>query len=96
MPKARLMAAEPLSPELVLVSPDLREEALGSLPPIDPDALFVVARPPAPAHAPAPPERNAPLPMAVAAYTVEALIFGAARAAAMVAVIALVAFLLAR
>ena len=86
------MAAEPLSPELVLVSPDLREEALGSLPPIDPDALFAVARPPAPA----PPERKTPLPMAVAAYTVEALIFGAARAAAMVAVIALVAFLLAR
>ena len=44
--------ARSISPELVLVSPELREHALGLLPALDPDALFVV--PPRPA-APLPP-----------------------------------------
>jgi hypothetical protein len=39
-----------ISPELVLVSPELREQALRLLPALDPDALFEVAsRPTAPA-----------------------------------------------
>jgi hypothetical protein len=84
-----MAAAEPISPELVLVSPDLRERALGSLPSIDPDALFVVA--PRPLREP---QRS--FAMALAAYVAEALFLGALRAAAMIAVIVLVAFLLAR
>ena len=48
------MAAEAhaISPELVLVSPELREHALRLLPPLDEDALFTI--PPRPA--PPPPE----------------------------------------
>ena len=84
--------AHDLSPELVLVSPDLRERALRTLPARDPDALFAVAPAPAP---PIPPE-HASLPAALAAYVAEALLFGALRGAAMIAVIALAAFLLAR
>jgi hypothetical protein len=48
-------AAQPISPELVLVSPELREHALRLLPALDPDALFAVA--PAPA-APSPEPRQ--------------------------------------
>ena len=52
--------AQPISPELVLVSPELREHALRLLPALDPDALFAVPprplasppRPPAPKPAP--------------------------------------------
>lgn len=44
--------ARSISPELVLVSPELREHALGLLPALDPDALFVV--PPRPAAPPPP------------------------------------------
>jgi hypothetical protein len=82
-------ALQQISPELVLVSPDLRERALESLPAVDPDALFLV--PPRP-----PVERAAPLPMAIAAYLAEALLLGALRGAALVALIAIAAFLLAR
>jgi hypothetical protein len=91
------MAAEPLSPELVLVSPDLRERALATLPALDPDALFTL-RPRARPHLVAvpPPERRPPLPVALATYTAEAVLFGALRGAAMFAVIAIAAFLLAR
>jgi hypothetical protein len=85
--------AEPLSPELVLVSPDLRERALGSLPDLDPDALFVIPPRPAPPPAEMRPER---LPVALAAYTAEAVVWGALRGVAMFAVIAATAFLLAR
>ena len=49
--------AQPISPELVLVSPELREHALRLLPALDPDELFAVA--PRPAAAP-PPRRHAP------------------------------------
>jgi hypothetical protein len=52
VPKSSVMtaaASQQLSPELVLVSPDLRATALESLPAIDPDALFVVEPRPAPA-----------------------------------------------
>jgi hypothetical protein len=82
-------AVHPISPELVLVSPELRERALASLPSIDPDALFLV--PPRPEV-----DARAPLPMAIAAYVAEALFLGAVRAFALVAVIAIAAFLLAR
>ena len=46
--------ARSISPELVLVSPELREHALGLLPALDPDALFVVPARPAAPPAPAP------------------------------------------
>jgi hypothetical protein len=100
MPKPRVMVAEPISPELVLVSPDLRERALRSLPVLDPEALFAVEPRPAPSP-PAlalvpPPERRAPLPMALAAYAAEAVVLGALRGTAMFLVIAVAAFLLAR
>lgn len=97
-------AAHPISPELVLVSPELREHALRLLPAIDPDALFEVD----PRPAPPPelherprlvlvePERRTPLPVALAAYATEAVVLGALRAAGLTAAIMVVAFLLAR
>jgi hypothetical protein len=98
--------AHPISPELVLVSPELREHALRLLPAIDPDALFEVeARPTAPEpQAPlerprlilVEPQPRAPLPVAVAAYATEAVVLGALRAAGLTAAITIVAFLLAR
>jgi hypothetical protein len=105
--------AHEISPELVLVCPELREHALTLLPALDPDELFAVepAPPrvpdpprlvlvePEPERAPVPelePERRAPLPVALAAYTTEALLLGAVRGAALTAAIAVVAFLLAR
>jgi hypothetical protein len=117
MPKAEGMGvavAHEISPELVLVCPELREHALTLLPALDPDELFAVepgpAQPqaprlvlvtPAPDPAPAPvpgarPERPAPLPVALAVYTTEALFLGAVRGAALTAVIAALAFVLAR
>jgi hypothetical protein len=102
--------AQPISPELVLVSPELREQALRLLPAFDPDALFQVdARPTAPL-APEParvplerprlilvePQQRAPLPVAVAAYATEALVLGALRAAGLTAAITVLAFMLAR
>jgi hypothetical protein len=97
VPKSSVMtaaASQQLSPELVLVSPDLRATALESLPAIDPDALFVVE--PRPAPAPPAPERRAPLPMAIAVYVAEALFLGAIRGALLFLVIAVAVFLLTR
>ena len=99
--------AQPLSPELVLVCPELRERALTQLPPIDPDALFQVERRPvvrAVAGSPlliAEPPRvglrpRPPLPVAVAAYATEALLFGAVRGAALVTAVGVAAYVLAR
>jgi len=52
MPKRRSMGAavaHPISPELVLVCPELREHALTLLPQVDPEGLFSVEpRPAAP------------------------------------------------
>ena len=109
MPKSTVMAvAEPISPELVLVSPDLRERALVALPAVDAEALFVVA-PRAAQLAPAPEQETAPDPHAVPelaprypfavaflSYVGEAVLLGALRGAAMVAAVAVVAFVLAR
>jgi hypothetical protein len=81
--------AEPISPELVLVSPELRERALDALPAIDAEALFVVAPR-------AVPERRASLPVALAAYLGEAVVLGALRGVLMFGLIAVAAFLLAR
>jgi len=106
--------AHEISPELVLVCPELRAHALTLLPALDPDELFAVR--PAPRPTPvAPvvepprlmlvepgrtvgvdPEPRPPLPLALAAYTTEALFLGAVRGAALTAVIAAVAFVLAR
>jgi hypothetical protein len=111
--------AHEISPELVLVCPELRAHALTLLPTLDPDELFrvepapppsaavdpprlVVFQPPRPAlvepprPVPVQPERRAPLPVALAAYTTEALLLGAVRGVALTAVIAAVAFVLAR
>ena len=99
--------AQPLSPELVLVCPELRERALAQLPPLDPDALFAVdrrpAQPPVERARPVvvqPPPRSrpqrAPLPVAVAAYATEALLVGAVRGAALITAIGVAAYLLAR
>jgi hypothetical protein len=90
VPKPTVMVvAEQISPELVLVSPELRERALEALPAIDAEALFVVAPRPAP-------EKQRSFAMAFAAYLTEAVVLGALRGAAMFAVIAIAAFLLAR
>ena len=105
-------AAQPLSPELVLVCPELRERALAQLPPRDPDALFAVDRPlagqpvgrprpvdaqPPPLQPPPPrPRPHPPLPVAVAVYATEALLFGAVRGAALVTAIGVAAYVLAR
>jgi hypothetical protein len=106
-----LADAHPISPELALVCPELREQALRLLPPLDPDALFDVEPRPASSAPPArprlvvlqpqpqrqpKPEPKAPLPLAVAAYATEALLLGALRAVGLTAAIALVAFVLAR
>jgi hypothetical protein len=89
--------AHPISPELVLVSPDLRAEALASLAEPDPDALFRVPPRAQPRLVLVPPPEPRPaLPVAVAAYFAEALFLGAVRGAAMVAAIAVAAFVLAR
>lgn len=112
MPKTSgmgLAAGQPLSPELVLVCPELRAQALELLPARDPDALFRVdprrasQRPelrlvPPPREDLAEPEREqqASRPLAVAAYFAEALVLGTLRGAAMIATVATVAFLLAR
>jgi len=119
--------AHEISPELVLVCPELRAHALTLLPTLDPDELFtvqpappppaavepppppvvdpprlVVVQPPRPVPVEPPrpvtiePERRAPLPVALAAYTTEALLLGAVRGVALTAVIAAVAFILAR
>ena len=60
MPKPRSMGvavAHEISPELVLVCPELREHALTLLPALDPDELFAVepAPPRPPARVPEPP-----------------------------------------
>jgi hypothetical protein len=104
--------AHEISPELVLVCPELRAHALTLLPTLDPDELFtvqpappprlVVVQPPRPVPVepprplPVAPERRAPLPVALAVYTTEALLLGAVRGAALIAAIAIVAFVLAR
>lgn len=111
--------AHEISPELVLVCPELREHALTLLPTLDPEELFTVEPAPAPVTQPrlafvepepepepepestmpeprGEVERRPPLPVALAAYTTEALFLGAVRGAALTAVIAGVAFVLAR
>ena len=96
--------AHPISPELVLVSPELREHALRLLPAIDPDALFEVDPAPAPVRelqerprlVLVEPEPHTPFPVALAAYATEAVVLGALRAAGLTAAIAVIAFLLAR
>jgi hypothetical protein len=90
--------AHSISPELVLVCPELREQALALLPAVDPDELFVVERPPPAVLRERPrlvlvePEPRTPLPLALAAYTTEALLLSLVRAAALTAVIAVAAF----
>ena len=101
--------AHPISPELVLVCPELREHALTLLPAVDPEELFAVE--PRPAAAPvrgrpqlalvepepiAERERQAPLPLALVAYLTEAIFLGAMRGAALTALIVVLAFVLAR
>ena len=97
-------AAHPISPELVLVCPELRRHALSLLPALDPDRLFEVEPCPSPSP-PAPPrprlvlveaERVPPRPVALLAYATEALVLGALRGAALIGAIAAVAFLLAQ
>jgi len=99
--------AHAISPELALVSPELREHALRLLPAIDPDALFELDRVPTSGAARSPvrppiarpplfePRPRAPLPVAIAAYATEALLLGAVRGAGLTAAISVVAFLLA-
>lgn len=97
-----LAAAQPISPELVLVCPELREQALTLLPAVDPDELFAVereaprGRPERPRLVLVEPPPRAPLPVALAAYVTEALVLGALRGVLLIAAIAAVAFLLAR
>ena len=52
--------AHPISPELVLVCPELREHALTLLPAVDPEELFAVEPRPAAAPAPRPVPRPSP------------------------------------
>jgi hypothetical protein len=101
--------AHPISPELVLVCPELREHALTLLPTLDPDELFAVeprrpaVEPSRPTQVPerprlvlVEPERRTPMPVALAAYLTEALFLGALRGAALTAVIFVIAFVLSR
>jgi hypothetical protein len=104
--------AHVISPELALVCPELRAHALNLLPALDPDALFTIAPSPPARIAepprlvlveqeperlvPVEPQRRTRLPIALVAYTTEALLLGAARGAALTTVIAAVAFVLAR
>ena len=97
-------------PELALVCPELRAQALTLLPTLDPDELFTIEPPPpariAGAAAARPrraksPERllssrsgPRPRPVALAAYTTEALLLGALRCLAFTTVIAVAAFAL--
>ena len=100
-----LAVAHPITPELALVCPELRERALALLPPLDPDALFDVdPNPAAPTVEPprllvvqprTPPPRP-PLPVAVAAYATEALLLGAVRGAALITAVGVAAYVLAR
>ncbi len=57
----------PVSPELALVCPELRQEWLAALPDVDPDRLFRPSRR-APAATAAP--REVPMLVAAGAYTV--------------------------
>ena len=92
--------AHQISPELVLVCPELREHALTLLPAVDPEELFAVA-PRAPIVEqprlvlvePAPESRTF-LPVALAAYFTEAIFLGALRGTAVTAVIVVLAFAL--
>ena len=101
--------AQEISPELVLVCPELRAQALTLLPTLDPDELFTIEpAPPArivepprlvlverePERPPVEPERPAPLPVALAAYATEALLLGALRCLGFTTVIAVAAFAL--
>jgi len=91
--------AHQISPELVLVCPELREHALTLLPAVDPDELFAVEPrtavvPERPRLVIVEPERRAPLPVALAAYLTEAVFLGLLRAAALTAVIVVAAFAL--
>ena len=102
------VVAHPISPELVLVCPELREHALTLLPALDPDELFAVEprqptqevreRPREVLERPrlvlVEPERRPPLPVALAVYLTEALFLGAIRGAALTAVIVVLAFVL--
>ena len=56
--KTGAAVAHPISPELVLVCPELREHALTLLPAVDPEELFAVE----PRPAAAPPPVDAPVP----------------------------------
>ena len=78
--------AQPISPELALVCPELRRQAIELLPTLDPEALFAVE--------PAPARETSPLAFAIAAYITEALVLGALRGVAVTAVIAVAAFFL--
>ena len=92
MPKSEGMGAavaHSISPELVLVCPELREHALRLLPAIDPDELFAVAPRTAIATAHRP-----RLLVALAVYLTGAVFVGALRATALTAVIVAAAFIL--
>ena len=92
--------AHQISPELVLVCPELREHALTLLPAFDPDELFaveprvpIVEQPRLVLVEPVP-EPRARLPVALAAYFTEAIFLGAVRGTAVAAVIVVLAFAL--
>jgi hypothetical protein len=98
--------AHQISPELVLVCPELREHALTLLPAVDPDELFAV-EPQAPIveqprlvlvepeSEPEPAtEPRTFLPVALVAYLTEAIFLGAVRGTAVTAVIVVLAFAL--
>lgn len=79
--------ANPLSPELALICPELRAHALVLLPAIDPNALFAVA--------PRPRVKVVPLPVAFAAYAAEAVLRMALHGVVMTTVVAVASFLVA-
>ena len=92
--------AHQISPELVLVCPELREHALTLLPAVDPEELFaveprapIVEQPRLVLVEPAPESRTF-LPVALAAYFTEAIFLGALRGTAVTAVIVVLAFAL--
>lgn len=82
--------AQPLTPELALVCPELRAQSLSSLPDIDPDALFRrTARAPAPVTA-----APAPVILAALAYAASGFVGSVIRGLVTVATVAAIALVL--
>jgi len=89
-------ASQPISPELALVSPELRLQWTRALPDVDPDELFRVARTVRVARPAAAPQAEPRMPffLAAAIYTAAGLVTSLLQGALTLAVVAGVALIL--